>query len=311
MIYSDNQTKHFYALKSTDSVEVVDNIDGKKLRLVVKDSNGNAFGTSDVIDRKLILKMDVKEVLPIRFRTWTVTAPTTIVAGNTYRIYFYLENLLGFGLQDRWDLVAAHTATANDTAASVMSALRDELDGKLNAAGPIKGDFTVTLTGSTITVAENTASKTYKFTKNDIYLHGSPYMYNVTMSTFDGNDAWGGQKSIVAQDVPGANGIRIPAAMRVLDMEHYFVRNRADLYDLTPDFYTSIINKTNTDESASAYYTLDIHYAFSDELGFTYFSEKDITIACPNVNTLNTLKSNIETPSTLGSAPTMNEEEGD
>lgn len=304
MIYSDNQTKHFYALKSTDTVEVNESVDGKKIRLIFKDNNGNAFATSDMIDRKLILKMDVKEVLPVRFRTWTVNAPSTVEAGKTYRIYFYLENLLGFGIQDRWDLVAAYTAKANDTATTVMTALSKELDGKLNAAGPIKGDFNVTLSGSTITVAENTASKTYKFSKNDIYLHGTPYMYDVTMSTFDGNEAWGNQKVIYAQDVAGANGIRIPAAMRVLDMEHYFLRNRADLYDLTPDFYTSIINETNTDESASAYYTLDLHYAFSDELGFTYFSEKDLTVACPVIGTLNTLKSNIETPSTLGSTPT-------
>lgn len=293
MMYSDNQTKHFYALKSTDTVAVNDASNSDAFRLVFNNANGDAFATSDVIDRKHILQMKISEVLPIRFRTWTVNAPSTVDAGKTYRIYFYLENMLGFGIQDRWDLVAAYTAKSGDTPTIVMNALKAELDGKLNAAGPIKGDFNVTISGSTITVAENTASKTYKFTKNDIYLHGTPYMYDVTMSTFDGNEAWGGQKVIYAQDVAGAAGIRIPAAMRVLDMEHYFVRNRADLYDLTPDFYTSIINETNTDENASTYYTLDIHYAFSDSLGFTYFSEKDITIACPTVASLNTLKSAI------------------
>jgi hypothetical protein len=64
-------------------------------------------------------------------------------------------------------------------------------------------------------------------------------------------------------------------------MELYFLRNRGDLYDLNKDFYTSILNETNCDTSAAYYTTVDVDYAFSDGLGFTYYSNKQFTVAFP------------------------------
>jgi len=293
-LFGDNQTKHFYALKSTDSAAVKD-LQNSNLFTIAITNDGAVTATTDVIDRKLIKSIKVNEVKPVYYRNWTVAAPSAITVGNTYHIYFYLENMLGFGMQDRWDRVASYTAKSGDNVTTVMTALKNDLDLKLNGAGPIKGDFTVTSGSSnSIVVAENPASETYKFDKLDMYMHGNPYVYHVTMSTFDGTEAWGGQKEITATNT---NTVRISAAMKVLDMEHYFLRNRADRYDLMKDFWASIINKTYTDESAAAYYTLDIDYAFSDTQGYTYHSDKQLTIACPTQSVLTTLKSAILTDS--------------
>lgn len=291
MIHADNQTKHFYAMKSGDKVIVKDLADSNLFRINVTDEDDEILATSDVINRKLVLKAKISEVEPTYYRKWTVTAPTTVTASKTYHVYFYLENMIGYGMQDRWDRVASYTAKDGDTVANVMTALKEDLDLKLNAAGPIKDDFTVTDgERNSIVVTENKNSDTYQYgTEMDMLIHNYPYLYNVTMSTFDGETAWT-NKVIVAENTTDE---RISAATKVLDMERYFLRNRGDKYQLTKPFDVSIINKSNTDTAASAYYTLDIDYAFSDTQGYTYHSNKQISIACPTRSVLETLMTKI------------------
>ena len=298
MIFSDMQTKHFYALKSSNvyDVKTLENSDLLRVILYASSSdksNNKAMVTTDIIDRKLIKHIKINEVKPTYFRQWTVTAPASVAADTTYYVYFYLENMLGFGMQDRWDRVAAYTAKAGDTVATVMTALKNDLDSKLNGAGPIKGDFTVTSGSSnSIVVAENPNSSTFK-EMSELYLrtHGNPYAYHVTMSTgksVDGAiEAWSdAQKEIKSQDT---NVVYIKPATKVLAMELYFLRNRGDLYDLSKNFYASILNEANTDTTAEAYYTLDIDYAFSDTQGYTYHSDKQMSFAVPSEATAEAL----------------------
>ena len=318
MLFSDNQTKHFYVLKSTDTVSVKDLEDSNLFRVIGTDSNSKAIFTSDVIDRKLIKKIKINEVKPTYFRKWTVNALSAVTAGTTYYVYFYLENMMGFGMQDRWDRVASYTAT-DTTVATVMQHLAVDLWGKLNAAGPIKDDFTVSyggtpvtkamfengtlptaVSGTDIVVAENPASETFELTELDLRTHTNPYAYHVTMSTGmttdNGIEAWSdAQKEITADN--DTDNVYIKSATKVLDMELYFLRNRGDLYDLTKDFGTSILNKPRTEDSKGLYYTLDIDYAFSDTQGYTYHSDKQLSIACATKATLATLKTAIMTDS--------------
>lgn len=283
MNYGDNQTKHFFVINNGDVVKI-NNLNGTdKFRVIITDNAGNGIATSDILSEKLILNKKMNTVMPIYYRKWTVNAMASVAADTTYYLYFYLENMLGFGMQDRWDRVAAYTAKSGDSVNAVMTALKEDLDLKLNGAGPIKNDFVVTMDGNNIVVKENSASNTYTWTKMDILTHGNPYVYNVTMSTYDGNAVWGGDtnKQIKAADT---TEVRIKSGMKVFDMEQYFLRNRADMYSLTPDFNTSIINEPRTDVNKD-YILFDIHYAFSDGLGFTYFSEKDLTLAVDAANT--------------------------
>lgn len=289
MIFADNQTKHFYAMKSSDTVTVRDLQDSNLFRIEIK--QGNDTVVSDVIDRKLILKAKINKVEDTFFRQWTVLAPDSVTANKTYHIYFYLENMMGFGMQDRWDRVASYTSKTGDTVATVMTALKNELNSKLNDAGPIKNDFTVTLNGNNIIVAENPNSSTYEYGDElGLLTHDYPYEYNVTMSVFDGDIAWKDQKQITARDTTTK---RVKAATKVLDMERYFLRNRGDKYQLTKPFDISIINKSNTDTTATDYYTLDVDYAFSDTQGYTYHSNKQLSIACPTESKLTTLLASI------------------
>ena len=91
-----------------------------------------------------------------------------------------------------------------------------------------------------------------------------------------------GQKEI--KGVADTSRVYISAATKVLAMELYFLRNRGDMYDLNPDFYTSIMNEANTNTSATSYYTVDIDYAFSDTQGYTYHSDKQLSIAVPGAS---------------------------
>lgn len=319
MLFSDNQTKHFYVLDgvtATTNYLVTPSGSADLKRFIAVHSDGNE--TSDVINKKLVKKAVVNEMKPTYFRNWTITAPTSVAAGTTYYLYFYLENMLGFGMQDRWDRVASYTATGTD-AATVMQNLALDLWGKLNAAGPIKNDFDVyyggtlvtksdfethtlptAASGTNIVVKETLAGSGTDVDDLALRMHTNPYAYNVTMSTgksVDGTiEPWtSSQKEI--KGVDDTNRVYISAAKKVLAMELYFLRNRGDLYDLNKDFYTSILNKTHTKlvnqsidstgdtpvivETPQAYYIIDIDYAYSDTLGFTYHSDKQLSIAVP------------------------------
>lgn len=372
MVFSDNQTKHFYALKPTSNdvafYSVKDLNDSDLFRIMLyKDStaktNNEATATTDVINRKLIKKIKINEVEPTYYRKWVVKPMTGVTPNTTYYLYFYLENMYGFGIQDRWDLVCSHTATSSDNANTVMTALKDNLVNKISAKGsignfsPIANDFIVTVLDSTLTktdadfifgvtatsssiswtagtdtesltkgsgttsgkkytlvkhegtnkvtytydnvaedyadntiiVLENKGNKTFEqLDVTDFRMHDNPYVYDVALSTYDGSDIWGSnEKRIRAQNT---TNVYVSAAQKVQAMELYFLRNRVDLYDLTPNFGVSILNQTETDTSASQYYTLDIDYAFSDTQGYTYHSDKQLSIACSDLDTLKALK---------------------
>ena len=373
-IYSDNQTKHFYvasanATNNTINGVVKDLEDSDLFRIILDQDNGKKV-TSDVINRKLIKKIKINEVKPTYYRKWVVTAPSgnDIADNTTYYVYFYLENMMGFGMQDRWDRVANYTSGASPSAIAIMTGLAKDLWLKLNGAGPIKDDFTIALatrtvddwdsdtdnesdvttdgtrtitskedgkkvtyaivlnkdivtkegvekntfnptsTATTLAVLENPNSDTFSpLDVTDLRMHTNPYAYNVTMSTgfskyhaatnntreyYDEIVPWNDQKQILATNVVN-NTPYISSATKVMDMELYFLRNRGDLYDLTKDFYTSILNKNQPLTADATYYTLDIDYAFSDTQGYTYHSDKQLSIACSNKQALQAFKLNI------------------
>ena len=302
MLFSDNQTKHFYVIPVLEGYTVKD-LENSDLFTLILNQDNNKKVTTDVINRKLIKHAKINKVKPTYFRKWTVTAPSTVTAGNTYHIYFYLENMMGFGTQNRWDKVASYTAKTSDTAAVVMQHLAVDLFVKLNMGGPIMDDFTISYGGTTVTetmvedgtlptavsgtnivVAENPNSETFaQLTELDLKMHTNPYAYNVTMSTGEANGneitPWGNQKQITGVEDNTIDPY-IKASTKVLAMELYFLRNRVDKYDLTKDFYASILNKPQAITANADYYTLDIDYAFSDTQGYTYHSDKQLSIAC-------------------------------
>ena len=324
-LFGDNQTRHLYVVAGSNGVAKKALKDSDLFRMNIH-QGGNAAGTAsnvnattDVINSKLIKKVTVSPVKPVYLRKWTVEAPTSVAADTTYYLYFYLENLMGFGMQDRVDRVAAYTSTGT-TVATVMQHLAVDLFAKLcmagplaNASDPTRSDFTVSYGGTLVTkanviektlpvaasgtdivVTENSLSETFQWNEGfdlAMRMHTNPYAYNVTMSTgkqYLGNSETPGsdlepwsdaQKQIFATDT---TTVYISSLQRVQDMEHYFGRNRADLYDLTPGFNTAIINKLYSTTAAMAEKpncaSVDVHYAFSDEQGYTYHSDKDLTI---------------------------------
>ena len=336
-IYSDNQTKHFYvasanATNNTINGVVKDLEDSDLFRIILDQDNGKKV-TSDVINRKLIKKIKINEVKPTFLRKWTTLAISSndLKPATTYHIYFYLEIMMGFGMQDRWDRVASYTTdiydnngtpATHDTVITVMENLAKDLDMKLNGTrkevagdtvaqylnrpivaktGPISGDFKVTYVAATqndpakIEVEEDSTSDTFTpLEERDLRMHTNPYAYNVTMSTGmtteRGIEPWGGQRQIIADKT---DNVYISSATKVMAMELYFLRNRGDLYDLTKDFYTSILNEPQELTANATYYTLDIDYAFSDTQGYTYHSDKQLSIACSNKQALQTFKLNI------------------
>ena len=359
--YSDLQTKHFYGLLSGDHPDHVDvktnSASGLTRIMGYKDADWNstepvdgakALWTSDIFDKKLVKRAKITEVLPTYFRKWVINPMASVASDTTYSLYFYLENMNGFGIQDRWDLVSDYTTESgtSNTVNDVMTALKNDLNEKLNpvyADTPLKNDFKVTILDGTMSVKE--AEKIFKTTdtpdsaswtdsdsesltkgsgtvsgnkytlvkhegsykKTYVYdnvaedlavnsivvyensesttfekldelayrMHDNPYVYDVTLSTYDNkkNAIWGDNaKRIMPTET---NEVYVSAYSKLLAMELFFLRNRADLYDLTSDFKTSIMNKPRVNEADYAY-VLDIDYAFSDTQGYTYHSDKQM-----------------------------------
>lgn len=385
--YSDNQTGHLYVLSNAATSwtpgndVVISNTVDHKFNIKVKHNNV-VDETTDQLDDRYILSVTCKEVTPVYYRKWTVKPMSAVTADTLYSLYFYLENMLGFGLQDRWDIAATYRAKTGDTVSTVMTALKDNLINKISAKGsignfgPIANDFIVTVLDGTLTKAdadfifgvtatststswttgtdtesltkgsgttsgkkyilvkhegtnkvtytydnvaedyadnaviilENKGSNTYTHTDLEILMGSHPYEYDLTLSTYDGTNTWGNNpRRITAENTATA---RFTSGVVVKDMENFFMRNRKDLYSLTPNFNTSIVNEGNADRSK--YYSIvNVHYAFSDNLGFSYFSEKDLNIAVVE-NTEgaktngNTLKALIEGKTLAGKLDTVN-----
>jgi hypothetical protein len=211
----------------------------------------------------------------------------------------------GFGMQDRWDITATYKVKNGDDDAAIMAHLAMELYAKINVSGPIKNDFIISYGGKDITekdyevyankgtlptatsgnniiVRENDTPNypTYTHSDMEIRTNAHPYEYDLTLSTYDGTDLWGNNPRRIGPDKtnPSTDTVRFKSGVIVKDMEQFFMRNRMDLYSLNPNFNTSIVNDLKADRTA-AYSIVNIHYAFSDGLGFTYYSEKDLNIA--------------------------------
>lgn len=304
MVYGDNQTKHFYVVTGSAGVAKKALAGTDKFRLNIHEG-GNAAGTAsnvtattDIFDKNLIKDVRVSTPKGIATRTWTINIHGNPVANTTYKLYFYIEDLYGFGIQDRWDRVASYKATsttASDLYKGLAKDIKNKLYGDRYKIGPIADDFEfyVTTSGSDVAVDSSSfdaatatgikiVEKTVTPTEMDIrVLHNFPHRYDVIISGItDDDNQWisDGSSSTVLYSEPsvayGHNGVKI------YDMEHYFNRNRADLYDITKDFYTSIPNKQYSSLTGD-YATVDVHYAYKDSGSFDYASEKDLTIAVP------------------------------
>lgn len=366
--YSDNQTGHLYVLgnnTSTDNTWVADGTDvvigrtiDNKFNIQIK-HGGVIDEVTDQIDSRHILNVKATAVDPVYYRRWKVNPMASLVGNTKYSLYFYLENTIGFGINDRTDIAVSYDATdstvndgnhdADDAALikKAMSALKDKLNAAINTKGygSIVGDFIVTMLDGSLSVAdattifgvtpttsttstgseslsktngtgttktytlvkivgttettykftnspvnidindnciyvyENKNSDTYKHTDNEIMIGAHPYEYDLTLSTYENynNATWGtgNGRRIYAENT---STVRFGSGVIVKDMENFFMRNRADLYSLSPNFNASIINNPIADTSKN-YSIVNVHYAFSDNLGFSYLSEKDLNIA--------------------------------
>ena len=176
-------------------------------------------------------------------------------------------------------------------------ALNDEIEiGILQSTTFVNvKDFTTSTTTATCLVVRH---KEVTLEKSDIVLHNyPPYVTNINISgnctyitvdpetqektyhdifwitdAVDSTTA----KQYATEEVRG--DVTLYNGDRIFDMEHYFQRNRGDMYDLNPDFYTSILNKLYA-ELDKNYVCVDVDYSFGDSLGFSYHSDKNITFA--------------------------------
>lgn len=152
MVYSDLQTKHFYIVAGSAGIAKKTLANTNKFRMNIHEG-GNAVSTAsnittttDVIDKDLIRDIRVSEPKGVATRSWAFTI-SSVTANKRYALYFYVENLFGFGLQDRWDNVISYTP-ASSTASDFYKGIACDFYNKVCAAGPICKDFEIYVNSS-------------------------------------------------------------------------------------------------------------------------------------------------------------------
>lgn len=297
MVYGDNQTRHFYVISKLPTVREALN---GKFRLKIK--QGGSYVTSDIMDPHHIREIRVSKPAGMKYRKWNVALASSMIENSkvkegSYSIYFYVEDMNGFGIMDRFDRVITYVTDGTESADDFYTNFGHLVDANLNQAGFLVSDFTVTASSSGIEIKEIP----HPIGNYDIINHNLPHQYKVivTCNEVDGT-LWMNNLSGMNLANPVANpkylaptiwGMRVNG-VNIADMEHYFARNRGDLYDMNACMYTAIVNDLYADMDTE-YYVCDIKYFYQDTGNFSYNSEKEITFACTEALLANQIATSI------------------
>ena len=289
MVYGDNQTKHFYVVTGSAGVAKKALAGTDKFRLNIHEG-GNAAGTAsnvtattDIFDKNLIKDVRVSTPKGIATRTWTINIQGNPVANTTYRLYFYIEDLYGFGVQDRWDRVASYKATsttASDLYKGLAKDIKNKLYGDRYKIGPIADDFEfyVTTSGSDVAVDSSSFDAATATGIKIVEKTVTPTEIQVLNSNGTYDDVvWG--------SVTPASGVTIKNGKLTADFEYFHMGERGDQYRMVgwPDYVptTYIVDPT----WQYGYDTVAIHYAYVGANHSVQKSEKDITFIVPRAST--------------------------
>lgn len=305
MAFSINQVRHLYVASDPKATGgTLSDLGDTKVEgvagqfLYAQHYGHGGVVCSDKIDVQNILYAKLTEGsalnTPLYKHTLTVSTAT---AGQVYVVKVFVQNYIGIGAQDNTVRVAAYTAPAGASAASIAKGLRIALRAALgfqvsdnetteaDATATANIDnykeqmFTVTGTGATVVISEVApywelgkfpAGHVIRVPENGVVLGPIADASGVMFNT------WGA-------DVFATNGNAGDASKKLADLEYFCMGARGDEYRGMG--YPYNITTQYEVNPAGSYDVIDIHYAYVGSNESVQKSEKDLTILVPSGNT--------------------------
>lgn len=303
MIYSENQLRQFFVLNATYTATPVVSGTGKtKLWYAKCVQPGGTISTDKVVVNNI---RDIRISLPQgqKKSSWTLKlAGGTPVVGKAYILTLNFKNRLGFG-DGEIDYYSVVTVAETATLADFYTALAANINRTFrHTYKPV----TATATDTEVTMTENVES----YDSNSVILKRMPLAINLEVSgVTDSGESWLDNLTTITDGVevlkPTITDVNGGAnAVFIADMENFYSRGRGDMYgyqgcpkSMNPMTMVTPINTTDK------YYVLDIKY-YSQLHGINnQNSEKELSFACTDFDTLKTLIAGIATTTDV-EAPT-------
>ena len=264
--FSINQVRHLYVASANNTVTPKGNRKSFKLEYV----SPGGLVCSDIIDADKILyaKYTPAANMQPKFNTVSIKV-TKAVVGQEYVIKVMLNNYAGAGDDNYTVKYGIYTAKTGDTAALIAAGLKESLQANMKDLVKLP---TVGGSGDTITITEVVDDyevgvkpfRIVKVAKKDISL------FAINDGSIETTE-WATISEASAVNSSYKNGYLIA------DMEWFYVGARGDMYRGFGHPY-GVKTKLVAD-TAVAYDTIDIHYAYVGPNEGAQKSEKTITVA--------------------------------
>lgn len=296
MVYTDHQVRQFYVVDSTHTATPIKY--NNRFYVKYKDPSGD-YITTDKINAGCIRDIRISKQPGIEQKYWKITPSTpNSVVSNDYVLHLMFRDWMGIGTDHFYVKDPAIVVPAGSTVATVCTKLKEaiELCFKTEPYKP----FEVFENGTAVYLVENKPfyNRERGFHRVGLTLEVKVDEVNLTGTyTNPVNANWGtveAMKGLPYSDtVEAAIGSGAPAYVapingpEVCDMEYFFSKGRADIFGYMgfPDINPSEMVAKSTDD----YFILDIKY-FTDEHGVnTNKSEKELSFACTDKDTLETI----------------------
>lgn len=237
------------------------------------------------------------------------------IAGQDYVLRIVLRQFYGMGEEDVYFKEGLVHATKGMTAAEFYEEMVDSLNKSFSreVGANLKSNpylnFEV-LSGAKSVYdpdAKNTATKTAGIViteKEQPWTLGieqqEPVLFDAVATTVyvkddEADEIWG--KTYTALADKQTPGLYIGNGHDIADLEYFCMGERGDQYRMIG--WPNIVPTKYMVDSTKEYYTLDIHFAFTDDGANSYRSEKEVTIVSEDVAILNSLIGKINTASGL------------
>lgn len=290
MNFRTNQVLQFYVNNDKNTVNLVNKIEDNGTFWFTNTQKGKVVSKTDVVEADKILYATIKKGADERrlLKSFVVSAPTDVIAGQDYAVKVVFNNYQGMGDMDMTVKVGAAHAKSSTTVNELMGEIAWTLVKNLKSewAPLIKvtadSDSTEITTTTTLEQAKNlnyTAGiRIEEVAQNDWVLGVTPdeaVNFNVYIAPIKDED--GEEITDWATITPELDSSKhVKNGRKMADLEYFAMGERGDQYRMVG--WPNVIKTNYLIDPEKEYDSITIHYAFIDSNEGAQKSERDLMI---------------------------------
>jgi hypothetical protein len=310
-VFSVNQVHQLYV--ATSYSHIMGEVEATEQKVGAIKTTGNCLNNREVIffyhgadgvlrsDRIQARNIDyVKLVAPADMREPLKVVEVTLddkvnsgapVAGQDYVLRINFRQFYGMSDEDQYIKDAVVRATSSDTAATLLTKMKDALNlafsrevGATKTSNPYL-DFSFAAasgSGSSATPAKLVIKEKMQGYTRGLESQERVYFDIIPTTVYDGTDdvIWGKATDATPAKASATSGQYIGNGAKLADLEYFCMGERGDQYRMAG--WPNYIPTKYYVQPNQEYYVVEIHYAFTDTGVNSYRSEKDITVISTN-----------------------------